>query len=197
MITNEAKSRVTLTNRIFSSFVLSVFGWGLIQAWSLRYGASVMINGLVAAVGLALSGVAIHRCLRHWPSAATSKQEAFIEATKVRTIGWSTLLVAIGCVLGVLAAADLFLLAVFAVGVNFVPWSKIPVCHSHFFVSAGMIGSGAAIGAAVFGRPLDSFIYPFAAGICWMIACSTLLLVATLDKLEQLKHGAGERTLNG
>jgi protein-S-isoprenylcysteine O-methyltransferase Ste14 len=84
MMAMNAKSKAWLTNSIFSSFVLSVFGWAVLQSFSLRHGAPISVQILVATVGLALSYVSIRRYQAHWPADAGHNNQNVLGCQRLR-----------------------------------------------------------------------------------------------------------------
>jgi hypothetical protein len=197
MIAMNTKSKAWLTNSIFSSFVLSVFGWAVLQFLGLRNGAPIFAQILVAIVGLALSYVSIRRYQAHWPVDAGNRPIAVNQTVNIiRIAGWYVLLLAVGSTLAFFAVAGgIFFLAFFASGMNFVPWSKIPVCRDRFFVSSGMVAACAAFAVVVFERPANSFATLLGTWVCWMIACPSLMFVlAGLGDPSEPKSGIGSPT---
>jgi hypothetical protein len=194
MIATNAKSKARLTDSIFSSFVLSVFGWAVLQSYSLRHGASIPAHILVATAGLTLSYVSIRRYQAHWPADAGLPVEQ--TANTIRTVGWYALLLAVGSALAFFAVAGgMGLLAIFAGGMNFLPWSRIPVCRDRFFVSSGMIAACAAFEVVAFGRSTDPVANILITWVCWMIACPSLMFVlARLGDSSQPKSSLGSPT---
>jgi hypothetical protein len=202
MITTNAKSKARLIDGIFSSFVLSIFGWAILQSYGLRHGASISAHILVAAVGLTLSYVSIRRYQAHWPADAEHNNRdplAIKQAVPtLRTVGSYALLLTVGSALAFFAVAgSLFLLAIFAGGMYFLPWSKLAVCRNHFFVSSGMTAACAALEVVVVSRSTNLFASLLITWVCWTIASSSLMFVlARLGDPSEPKFSVGSPTAN-
>jgi hypothetical protein len=93
-----------------------------------------------------------------------------------RSAIWYVALLASGLgVAALVAAGSLFLLVLAASGLVIVPWTKIPVCRDHFFVSATMVATGTIIGLALLSKLIHPLHYP--AGGCFFLLISSMLSI--------------------
>ena len=181
-----AQTRTFATNSLFSAFILSIFGWGLLHAWAVQVNARPLLHLLIALPCSAVSGIVLYRYARHWPARQDSTGRRSTEgglAPACRSTAWYCLLLLIGAGMAflVLAGSALFLLlAALALGV--LPWSRIPVCRDHFFIAAATAAGGAALGLAVSGTSIPQLYYPMSA--LFFLCTSSLMTVFII-----LMHG--------
>jgi hypothetical protein len=91
--------------------------------------------------------------------------------------GWGMLLLLTGSILGQLVLWGWVTpLLAFAIGVTFVPWSRIPLCRRHFLVSISLIATGAGFYFLIAGSALSSMQLAFSASAFWM-ACLHAYLI--------------------
>jgi hypothetical protein len=180
MQTDPMKLETTSRHHAFSAFVLSILGWLLLQAWNFQIGAGVRFHAFTALVGLALAGACFLRCRLYWsPSTRAgpiTQQPGPFAQMRMVDAGSSIILLAIGIFMAQLARAGwVFPFAVFAVGLTFIPWSKIALCRRHFLASSLIVGLGGACAFLFTGGSSNPVILPIASWILWFIACFLLL----------------------
>lgn len=168
-----AKTRTFATNCLFGGFFLSVSGWGMAQGWAIGVGAGMLIHALIAVPAISLCGMLLVRYFRHWPAGQTLFKDGGRER---RSAGWYAVLAIAGFGVAMLiGSGSLFLLACAAFGLVIVPWTRIPVCREHFFVSAAMAGLGTITGLALLARTIPPLHYPL--GGCFFLLVSTALAI--------------------
>jgi hypothetical protein len=147
MTIRSVKSRTFSTNSLFAAFCLGLIGWGLLHAWGLSVRTGLLFHSLAAIPGLVLSGVVLYRYRQHWPvdaAACAARQKPGLKrARDYRAVASCLLMAGIGFVIAILiSGGSLFALALAAMGMVFVPWTKIAVFRDHFFLASGLVGAG-------------------------------------------------------
>jgi hypothetical protein len=163
--------QTTINNCAFSGFVFSIFGWALLHAWGFQVRAGAAMHVVTALFGLGLAAITFRRYRLYWERPQSK------EGFNISNAGWCLLLLAIGNVLGQLVLAGWVLpLAIFSIGLNFVPWSKVPLCRRHFFASCTLIGVAIAGTLLVAGNAsAGPMKFPIASWVFWGSACVALL----------------------
>lgn len=170
MIKSSPRSRNLATNSLFGAFFLTLFGWGLLHAWGVHIHARVLTHILLAIPGLALAGVTLYRYRRHWPIDHGSRFHL-----DFRAISCCLLLAAAGLGLALFVIdGSIFLLALGALGMVLVPWTRISVCRTHFFISSAMMTAGAVSGLVLLSGSVHPLYYPLAAWVLLVIACTAV-----------------------
>lgn len=95
---------------------------------------SMFFHVVAAIPGIFLSGVALYRYRRHWPAGAAPNGAQPTQARKLlwdyRALACYLLLAATGFGIALLIIEGaMFLLALVAVGMVYIPWAKISVCR--------------------------------------------------------------------
>lgn len=178
MIKSSVRSRNFATHSLFGAFVLTVFGWGLLQAWCLQVRAGVLLHLVVALPGLVQCGIILYRYHQHWPIAP---KHASDQQPNVRNHAWGRalapylLLIAVGAVAALFVMAESFFLVMLAaLGLVMVPWARISICVHHFFLSSLSLLIGAALPVFVRGS-LHPLYHLLTAWALLAVACIALL----------------------
>lgn len=186
MSIHDAKSRAFSTNSLFSAFSLGIIGWGLLHTWGVSFKVGILFHALAAMPGVALSGIVIYRYRKHWPVEASARTGKNRPSWDLRAVAFYLVLIAVGAGIALLiSGGSFFLLVLAAMGMIFVPWTRIPLCRNHFFFSSVLVGAGASLGGAMLGRPAHPFYY-------LMVAWLLLSLAGTLVMLVIVTHGNRE-----
>lgn len=135
----------------FCTLAFSFFGWALLQTSLTVAGVTVAAHAIVAVLGLTFVANAFRQCRLYWiefGSAAAMRKRPFLAyMLKDSNAAWGALLLLMGGVLGALVLWGWVTpLLAFAIGLTFVPWSRIPLCRFHFIVSISLIATGAGNG---------------------------------------------------
>ena len=175
MQTDTPRLKAPIGNGAFSVFVFSILGWALIEAWCVAIAAPIAFQILAALIGIAIAAIGCRRYRAQWPA---------LPPEQVRSNGMRKFGVACGCLLVVITGNVLGRLAlsqfispmlVFAMGLTFVPWSRVPLCRRNFFKSSILFVSGAAYPLVFSTISTDPIHLLAAAWALWSVACIALL----------------------
>ena len=164
--------------RPFLPLFFSIAGWALLQAWIHLIGANYRAHMLVAVPGLVLTFWSAY------PFLGTQHMIAPEKDSPRKAPGWAAisdtlLLVATGAMLGILTAAgSIFLLAVGAMALNFLPWARLPLGQRHPAVACAPAISGFAAAILAQYRSIEVMFLPLASWAFWVCACAGLILRA-------------------
>jgi hypothetical protein len=174
-----ARTRTCATNGLFAAFIMAGLGSGLLHAWAVQARAGGMIHLLIAIPGVAICASVLYRYARHWPARVTplykKRRRGPLPLDAAAAAGCALLFVAgLGMAL-VVAAGSAALLVLAALGLGVLPWTRIAVCRDHFFLSAAIVGAGAALGLAHAAQPISQPYY--ATGALFCLGLSGLMTV--------------------
>jgi hypothetical protein len=131
MIRENVSLHTSINNSAFSSFFYAIFAWALLHAWGFQHGASPMLHAFIAFVGVGPVAASFRRYRLYWRAITMSPgpdQRRSRVAFNIPNASWGLLLLAIGYAFGHLILVGFVLpLAVFSMGLTFVPWSKLPL----------------------------------------------------------------------
>jgi hypothetical protein len=166
---HSARTRTCATNGLFAAFIMAGLGSGLLHAWAVQARASGAVHLLIAIPGAAICAIVLYRYARHWPARVTplyQKRRRGLPLGAAAAAGCALLFAAgLGMALAVAAgSAALFVPA--ALGLGILPWTRIAVCRDHFFLSAAIVGAGAALGLAHAAQPIAQPYYATSALFC-------------------------------
>ena len=176
----------TAANFAFSAFLLSMFGWALLETQLFNVAAGFKTHLLVNACGLAVSAVALRRC-RLWWSLFT-ETDALTDPSvpnryRMRDITSCIALVTAGCALTLCAkTGSLTLFAICAGAFSLTPWSRVVFCRRHFVTSCMMLGAGAVSVFIVTKTPAAPLSFFLCAWFLWMYALIALLTTLTSER---------------
>jgi hypothetical protein len=177
------KTRWFAANGIFPSLFLGVLGLFLGQAWGAQVGGSWQLHALVGVPGLALSVLVFYRARIHWSAGIVDMRERERERRPSLITGdllWYVMLFGGGIVIALSAMSPLLITPV-ALLTYLVPWTKIPVCRTHFVISLTIMLAGAITFLAFSGKPAHPLQYLIAE---WMVSfISMVMLFAVLFSL--------------
>ena len=189
MGTSTAKTGVIVPAPSFIAFVFSLAGWALLELWFLRTGAGFLAHGTAALVGLWLSFLSIRRPSIGPSDRSQRERSATQEHRKFRSAdaGWTLLLLAVGGVLGVLVLrGGTIALGAAAIGLSFVPWSRVHFCHNHFGAACMTVWIGMASIMTLGYRLITPMFLPIACWVLW--ACACLGLFWRIDQLSRAER---------
>lgn len=175
-----SRTRTWATNGLFGAFILALFGWGLLHAWAVQAGAARALHALIAIPGLAICAIVLYRYARHWPSRPASlyrERRHGVGLDGAAATGASLLWIAGGGLALALSVDSPALLAPAALALGLLPWTRLPVCRDHFFISSAAAGAGAVLGFVLAGDSMQRPHYPVSALFCLCLAASITVFV--------------------
>lgn len=182
-----ARTRTCATNGLFAAFIMAGLGSGLLHAWAVQARASGTIHLLAAIPGVAICAIVLYRYARHWPARVTplySKRRRGPLPLAAAAAAGCALLFGAGLAMALaVAAGSAALLVLVALGLGVLPWTRIAVCRDHFFMSAAIVGAGAALGLAAAAQPIPQPYYATSALVC-------LVLSALMTGFIVMMHGS-------
>jgi hypothetical protein len=144
MKTDTLRLRAPIGNGAFIAFIFSIFGWALIQAWFVRVAAPIVLQALAALLGISLAAIGHRRYRMQWLALPPAQPQS--NRHRLLLDGACLLLLLVtGYILGQLVLSVwMSPLLIFAIGLTFAPWSRVPLCRRSFLVSGILFGAGAA-----------------------------------------------------
>jgi hypothetical protein len=186
---HSARTRTCATNGLFGAFVLALFGAGLIQAMALQARAAALVHVVIAIPCATLLGVLLYRYTRHWPARVTplyrKKRRGPLPLAAGAALGYGALFLVGIALAAAVAAGSAVLLMLASLVVCILPWSRIPVCRNHFFVSAAFAGMGAVLWLTVSAAPLPPPYYAVGALFC---LCTSCLMTVFIILMHGSRH---------
>jgi hypothetical protein len=177
--TATVKFDVERGSRLFSAVVFSVFGWTIVTAWNLRFGAGLLLHAITALSGacLTIASFRRYRLLRAPPVPAAASEEAPTTkpTCKLLDAACGALLAVSGYALAwAMLAGSFALFGIFALILSHLPWLKMGFCRRHLFFSCVMIETGAACALLPALPQIDPMLFPIATWFLWLIATMEL-----------------------
>lgn len=165
----------------FCALAFGLFGWALFHTSLGVRGAALSEHIRVALLGCIPVAIAYRNCHRYRIEFGNESVQNgisyFTLLLKNANIGWIILLFVLGAILGkVVLFGGITPLFAFALGVTFVPWSRIPICRRHFIASISIIAIGIAFTLLVNSRALSSISLAVSAMVFWMFFLFSLIL---------------------
>lgn len=174
-------TRTFATNALFGTFFLSTFGCGLLQAWAVEFRAGSFVYALIAVPGIVLCGLVLYRYSKHWPAGQTARPDGDEKSHRLidySSLIWYPLLGVTGAGMALLASGGpFFFLSIAASGMVCMPWTRIPACRNHFFISSAALLVGAFIGLAMSGKLLHPLDYVLSGWILLLTSCLMALFI--------------------
>ncbi|OON60724.1 hypothetical protein B0920_17335 [Massilia sp. KIM] len=191
MASPDAKSRSFSVNSLFPTFVLAIFGWGMVHVWGLRAGAGVTFHAFFAIPCCVLAGLVIYRYKHHWPVPSSRQGETLAGKSRTRLRDVTSILVPVGIGLAlalVVSMDSLFGLALLSIGLNCVPWTKLPICRDHFFGAVFLVEASAVLGMASPSGPALSLFHLAAASLVLVVATAAMMAIVLIngDRLDRM-----------
>jgi hypothetical protein len=189
---HKTRTRTCATNGLFGAFILAAFGAGLLHAWAVQAKAGLLIHLLVGLPGTAICTIVLYRYWRHWPArlAPLYKQSrrGLLPLDPGAVLGCGALLLVGAGLAWVAAAGSALLLVLGALGLAILPWTRVPVCRNHFFISAAMVGLGAVLWLVVLAQPIPQPYYAMSALFCLCMASLMTVLIIAMhgNRLERM-----------
>jgi hypothetical protein len=169
---------ITLTKKsdlVFTGFVFSFVGWELLHAAAFLGNAHFTRHLFIVVLGLVPVVAAYLGYRRAWAKPdgnGRTKDRTY----RVQAGASCFLLLAVGAALGHLALSQSVLpLLGILLCLTFIPWSRVPICREHLFVSCALIAAGAVAVLFLSKAPADPFRLLLATWSLWGAACFALL----------------------
>ena len=175
MSTRWLGSTDSLPDSTFIVLAFSVGGGALMSTWLSMVHASLR-GWLVATIPwVFLALLSVLRTRRAAPSGGDVARVRVKPRFIIADIGWATVPLAAGGIIGVLVAAgSSVLLGVFAAACSFAPWRRMPLCRQHPGRAALSMCGGGALALVLRRADVHPMFLPIAAwilGICGLAAC--------------------------
>jgi hypothetical protein len=162
----------------FIGFVFSLTGWAFIEVWLIGRHVSPRTHLVPALIALylALSSIRRSKLARedfrredHLPAPQWDKLGA-------KQLGWALILLFAGATMGALIGTNsMFFVGIGAVGLSYVPWSRVPLCRDHLIVASLAMCTGMALPMLITYRNLDLIFPLLTAWVFWTCAVFTVL----------------------
>jgi len=173
--------RTWATNGLFGAFVLALFGSGLLHAWVVQAGAARSLHALIAVPGLVICAIVLYRYALHWPAPLAPLVPLYRGKRRRLPPGAAAagelLFVAGGGIALALSVDSALLLALVALALGVLPWTRLPFCRDHFFVASAAVFAAAVLGLVAAGDPIRPPDYALGGLLCLCIAALVTVFV--------------------
>jgi hypothetical protein len=173
-------------NHAFTVLVFCLVGWGLLESWLLAIRATPALHIALPLPALCIAAVSARRYRRDrkitghsYPLPAQGSR-----SLNVKDIGWALFLLAAGGIMGIsILGGSTVLLGAVAIGMSFIPWSRVPFCAGRVATSCLIIWTGAGVVLAIAHHAISLMFLPIATWVLWSCAC-----VAVLRQVKQARR---------
>jgi hypothetical protein len=162
----------------FIAFLFCVLGWGLLEPSLLVMHAGPVLHIALPLPALCITGVSALRYRRYRKNAGHSCRPSAqgAQGFNVKNTGWALLLFSAGAALGMFILGEsTILLGLVAMGMLFIPWSRVPFCAQRPATSCLITGVGSGAALAIGQDAISLMFLPVASWLLWACACVAVL----------------------
>lgn len=180
----------------FIGFVFSLTGWAFIEVWFIGRHVGPGAHLVPALITLYLAFSSIRRSKLAREDFRTDDHPSAPQRDKpgAKQLGWALMLMLAGAMMGVLIGTNsVFFVGIGAVGLSYVPWSRVPLCRDHLIVASLAMCTGVALPMLIAYRNLDLIFPLLTAWVFWTCAlCAVLGRIAQRWQLERSIKSAAQ-----
>lgn len=171
-----AKTPTSAPAPSFIGFVFSLLGWAFMEALLIgqHIGPRAHLVPALIALYLAFSSIKRSKLAREDLGIGDHPSASQRNKLEGKQLGWALILLLAGAMMGALiGTGSVFFVAIGAVGLSYVPWSRISLCRDHLIVASIAMCTGVALPMLIIYRPLDPIyrlLVAWVFGLCAVFA---------------------------